>query len=102
MKKLAIREARQSLSHLDRLLAAEGEVKFYVTFLCEEPETVPALPLISAKKDVEIFLVENRDVFSVSRSQNGHFGFPNEFVEKKFGVCATTRSWSTIKKIVSQ
>jgi len=26
MKKLSIREARQSLSHLDRLLAAEGEV----------------------------------------------------------------------------
>ena len=26
MKKLTIREARQSLSHLDRLLTAEGEV----------------------------------------------------------------------------
>lgn len=26
MKKLTIREARQSLSHLDRLLAVEGEV----------------------------------------------------------------------------
>ena len=26
MKKLSIREARQSLSHLDRLLAVEGEV----------------------------------------------------------------------------
>ena len=28
MKKISIREARQSLTHLDRILAAEGEIVF--------------------------------------------------------------------------
>jgi uncharacterized protein (DUF1697 family) len=28
------------------------------------------------------------------------YGFPNNFIEKEFGVPATSRNWSTVKKIV--
>lgn len=33
--------------------------------------------------------------------KNGRYGFPNNFVEKEFGVLSTTRNWNTITKMVS-
>jgi uncharacterized protein (DUF1697 family) len=81
---------------------AEPDVKLYVTFLCEDPKNKAALQLISPKKDVDVFLVQNRTVFSISRIVKGSYGFPNAFVEKELGGCATTRNWNTIKKITQQ
>ena len=31
--------------------------------------------------------------------ENGFYGFPNAFIEQQLGVSATSRNWSTIKKI---
>ena len=45
MKKLSIREARQSLSHLDRLLAAEGEV-----MITRRGEAIARLAQINKKR----------------------------------------------------
>jgi uncharacterized protein (DUF1697 family) len=81
---------------------AEPDVKFYVTFLCEDPQNKVVLPLISPKKDVEVFLIQKRAVFSISRMVKGSYGFPNAFVEKELGGCATTRNWNTIQKITQQ
>jgi len=47
MKKLSIREARQSLSHLDRLLAAEGEV-----MITRRGEAVARLTQIGKKRPI--------------------------------------------------
>ncbi len=80
----------------------EKNTKFYVTISSQESTHNPQLPVFSPKRDVEIFLVDKKDFFSISRKQNGHFGFPNELVEKVFNVYATTRNWSTIKKIANQ
>jgi uncharacterized protein (DUF1697 family) len=38
----------------------------------------------------------------VSRpKKNGFFGFPNNFIEERLGVSATTRNWSTVTKIAN-
>lgn len=77
------------------------DVKFYVAFLCQKPRRKLTLPLVSSKEALEAFKVKDREVFIVSRRKtNGVFGFPNNFIETEFGFPATTRNWSTIKKIV--
>jgi hypothetical protein len=45
--------------------------------------------------------MKNLEVFIVSRKKNGRYGFPNNFIEREFGVAATTRNWSTVVKIVA-
>jgi antitoxin (DNA-binding transcriptional repressor) of toxin-antitoxin stability system len=47
MKKLTIREARQSLSHLDRLLSAEGEV-----MITRRGEAVARLTQVGKKRPI--------------------------------------------------
>ena len=47
MKKLSIREARQSLSHLDRLLAVEGEV-----MITRRGEAIARLAQINKKRSI--------------------------------------------------
>lgn len=75
-------------------------IKMYVTFLSEKLNKKPELPLISAKKDVKVIRIINRDVFSLTRMQNGRFGFPNIFIEKELDISATTRNWTTVSKII--
>ena len=82
-------------------LEAEPKTKLYVGFLAEEPLKKPELPLVFPKEALEAIAVKNLDVFIVSRQKpNGFFGFPNNFIEKEFGVSATSRNWSTITKVV--
>jgi uncharacterized protein (DUF1697 family) len=76
-------------------------VKFYVAFLSQKPGRKPAFPVLSPKEGLEAFKIKEREVFVVSRRKtNGMFGFPNNFIEGEFGVPATTRNWSTVRKIV--
>lgn len=72
----------------------------YVSFISRKIPGTPALPLFSAKKDLEIFLIRDFDIFSISHKINGRGGFPNIFIEKEFQLQATTRNWSTIKKVL--
>ena len=40
------------------------------------------------------------NVFTVGFNVKGRYGFPNVFIEKEFGVPATTRNWNTILRIL--
>jgi uncharacterized protein (DUF1697 family) len=82
-------------------LKPRDDEKLYVTFLAGKPNRKPKLPLSSAKKDVEVLEIRNLDVFSISRKQNGRFGFPNLLVEKELAVPATTRAWATVCKMAT-
>ena len=73
--------------------------KLYVTFLSEEPSKKIRPPLNSPDMDVEVIFMTNREAFSLARRKNGRFGFPNKFIETRLGVSATTRSWTTVKRI---
>jgi len=76
------------------------DVMLFVSFFIGEPTLTPRLPLTSSSENLELFAVHNNAAFIVARrKKNGWFGFPNIFVEKQFGVSATTRNWSVVKKL---
>ena len=75
--------------------------KLYVTFLPAELSRKTRLPLKSTNKDVEIILLRNCEAFSLAHKKKGRFGYPTNFIEKKFQVLTTTRNWKTIKGIVA-
>jgi uncharacterized protein (DUF1697 family) len=80
---------------------AGPDVKLYVAFLSQKPSSKPRLPLLSPEEALEVLEMKGLEVFIVSRKKkNGMYGFPNNFIEKEFGVPATSRNWSTVKKIV--
>ena len=82
--------------------AREDNVKLYVAFLAGKPTRAPRLPLRDDKEHLELFATSSNDAFIVSRRKpKGFYGFPNAFVEKAFGVKATSRNWSTVQKIAS-
>ena len=78
-----------------------GDVMLCVVFLFDEPAQRPKLPLISTTDKLELIAIRDRAAFVVARrKKSGWFGFPNNFVEKQLGVTATTRQWSTLKKLI--
>jgi uncharacterized protein (DUF1697 family) len=78
-----------------------GDVMLCIVFLFDEPAHKPKLPIVSTTDKLELIAIRDRAAFVVARrKQTGWFGFPNNFVEKQLGVTATTRQWSTIKKLI--
>ena len=79
------------------------DVKLYVAFLAGKPRSRPRFPLEDDKERLEAVAMEKDDVFIVSgKKKSGFYGFPNNFIEKKLGVAATSRNWNTVRKIVSK
>lgn len=78
----------------------DGNIKYYVTFLAEISEQPPTLPIQMNDIENKVFKNENNNVFTVGFNVKGRYGFPNVFIEKEFGVPATTRNWNTILKIL--
>jgi hypothetical protein len=35
------------------------------------------------------------------RKPTGWFGYPNNWIEKEFGVIGTTRNWSSLQKVAA-
>jgi len=84
-----------------RKYEASKDVMLCVVFLANEPKTKPTLPLVSLTDNLEVFEVADGTACVVSRrKKTGWFGFPNNFVEKQFGVTGTTRQWSSVKKLL--
>jgi uncharacterized protein (DUF1697 family) len=78
-----------------------GDVMLCVAFLEDKPAHKPKLPLKSTNENLELIAVKDRAAFVVARrKKTGWFGFPNNFVEKELGVTATTRQWSTLRKLI--
>ncbi|HEX5965409.1 MAG TPA: DUF1697 domain-containing protein [Pyrinomonadaceae bacterium] len=79
----------------------QGDVMLCVAFLADKPAQTPKLPLKSTTENLEMISVRDRAAFVVARrKKSGWFGFPNNFVEKELGVTATTRQWSTLRKLI--
>ena len=82
-------------------IEASKDVGLYVAFLSSPATLRPRLPLTFPKENVEVLALQDRAVFIVvQRKPDGTFAFPNDFIEKQFGVVATTRNWNTVRKIV--
>jgi uncharacterized protein (DUF1697 family) len=90
----------RSLAELEQRVADEPfarrrpgpEDKLYVAFLAGRPKAEPKLPLSFEKEGLEAFALAGQDVFLIARRVNGRFGFPNEFIERAYGLPATTRN----------
>lgn len=80
---------------------AKGIVR-YVTVLVKLSRTPPELPLGRPEgRDWQVKVIEARGrfVLSLHRRLGRRLIYPNEVVEKAFGVPATTRNWSTIAAV---
>jgi uncharacterized protein (DUF1697 family) len=80
----------------------EGKVVRYVTVLGKPPKSPPLLPISRPDGDdwqVKIISINGRFVMSLHRRLYSKLIYPNEVVEKQFGVSATTRNWNTIAAI---
>jgi uncharacterized protein (DUF1697 family) len=78
------------------------DVTRYVSILAKRLRTVSGLPIHQpAGNDwqVKIFGVSGRFALSLHRRLGRTLVYPNEVVEKRLGVSATTRNWSTIAAI---
>jgi hypothetical protein len=72
------------------------------TVLLRTPSTRSEPPLESKTEKFKVVAMQDRAVFILARrKKTGWFGFPNNWVEKEFGVTASTRNWSTLEKIVA-
>ena len=80
-------------------IEAGPDIKLYVAFLAGPPGKAAAIPIIEPKDGLEVIGLEGLDAFVVSRRVKGRFGFPNNLIEKAFGVESTTRNWNTVLKI---
>jgi len=79
----------------------DDDVMLFTTFLQSEPTKLPELPLVLPKENLEVIACEDRVVLITARRKpDGRFGFPNNFIEKQFGVSGTTRYWHTVKKML--
>jgi uncharacterized protein (DUF1697 family) len=80
-------------------LIISNPTKLYVTFLKDELKPKLKFPFLSAKKDVEVIQIKDREIYCISHEIKGQYGFPNLFIEKEFGIKATTRNWNTVIKV---
>jgi len=81
---------------------AGKDVRPFVTVMAKRPRSVPPLPVSKPAGDdwqVKVVAVSGTFALSLWRHLGRSILYPNEMVEKTFGVAATTRSWNTILKI---
>ena len=79
-----------------------NDIDAHVTILAKRPAKLPKLPIYAASVDkweIKISGVVGTAVLSLRRRVKDGRLYPNQIVEKQFGVPATTRSWSTIEKV---
>lgn len=80
----------------------DPEAKQFISVLAKRPETMPAIPLRHPNNDdwqVAIARVTGPFALSWWRRVGPRLIYPNEVVEKQFGVPATTRNWNTVAAI---
>jgi uncharacterized protein (DUF1697 family) len=82
-------------------LPSSKDIAHFVVFLAGDPEKEIEIPLISETENLEVFELADSTAFILARrKKTGWFGYPNNFVEKQFGVTGTTRNWSSVNKLV--
>jgi uncharacterized protein (DUF1697 family) len=79
-----------------------ADAKRFVSVLAKSPKALPELPLFKPDGDewqVQVIRVIGPFALSLHRRRGQRLIYPNEVVEKHFGVPATTRNWNTVEAI---
>ena len=80
----------------------DNDRRIFLTVMSEPPEDLPTLPLHAPDlKNWEVKIVRITGVLALSlwRRLKQNALYPNQVIEKQFGVATTTRSWNTILKL---
>jgi len=80
----------------------DQEVRPFVSILEKRPRAIPELPLHQPDGNawqVKMIAVPGRFAVSLWRRTGKRLLYPNEVVEKRLGVRATTRTWDTLLAI---
>jgi len=80
-------------------IKTEDTIKLYVTFLSDIPPYAVRGSLGVYSNDAEDARLVKRDVY-IRTGNYGKTCFSNTLIEKKLGVTATTRNWTTLNKIL--
>src|SRR5262249_36163704 len=81
---------------------APAEARRYVSVMARRPAKLPPLPLCQPAGDewqVKVIGITGKFALSFNRRMGRKLVYPNEVVEKKLGVPATTRNWDTIEAV---
>jgi uncharacterized protein (DUF1697 family) len=96
-----------TMERISRLVTAapfEGKLsdgdRGFVTFMSKAPTTVPDMPFLLEDGIIMIGLIDHM-ALSIVRKDVGS-GPSNDMIERRFGVRATTRNWSTVKGLVEK
>lgn len=82
----------------DNVLIAECAVSFFAPMAIQ----LPSVPLESARKDCLVFRLESDIAFSITRDIQGKTGYPTPVLEKALKRPVTTRSWTTILRLIKK
>jgi uncharacterized protein (DUF1697 family) len=81
---------------------AGQDLEAYVTVMAKRPASLPKLPIYAPseeKWEVKVVGMVGTAVLSLRRRLKDGRLYPNQIVEKKYGVATTTRNWNTIQKV---
>jgi uncharacterized protein (DUF1697 family) len=81
---------------------AEGRDACCISFLGAPRTPLPALPLVTARGDLELLRADESHVLSISRWVGASAGSPNAWLERQLGEPATTRNWRTVLRLVDK
>jgi uncharacterized protein (DUF1697 family) len=81
---------------------AEGRDACCISFLGAASTSLPALPFMSTRGDLEILHAEDTHVLSISRWVGASAGSPNAWLERQLREPATTRNWRTVVRLVER
>lgn len=103
---ILLREAGEILEFIEhdpfRGIEVTKDIRLYVTFLKQAPETDIALPWTSDDQSYRILDIRNRAIFSVLDVSVTKTPKGMDKLDKLFGNDITTRNWNTIHRIAGK
>jgi uncharacterized protein (DUF1697 family) len=97
-RQLAKFVAEEPFSEFDNSDIAERAVTFFKPKVGRMAQAL----IESARKDCLVFRIETGIAFSITREVSGKIGYPTPVLEKALNRPVTTRSWTTILRLVKK
>jgi len=80
----------------------QGRDALCISFVGAARKALPALPLTTARGDLELLRDDGTHVLSVTHWIGSSAGSPNAWLERQLGEPATTRNWRTVVRLVEK